>query len=111
MGDQGGQTGGLTCETLEACDIIKEMIQAAAIQLQEQAAEEAGGGWADDATWVLTSSFVILTMQSGFGLLEIGNCMPGHEVNIMLKNGKHTKPLAPCQNGPLCCSIYLTPSF
>jgi len=41
---------------------------------------------ADDATWVLTSSFVILTMQSGFGLLEMGSSMPGFEVNIMVKN-------------------------
>ena len=29
------------------------------------------GDW-DDATWVLTSSFIIITMQSGFGLLESG---------------------------------------
>jgi len=40
----------------------------------------------NDATWVLTSSFVILTMQSGFGLLESG-CMPEKfVVNIMMKN-------------------------
>ena len=26
-----------------------------------------------DATWILTSAFIILTMQSGFGLLETGN--------------------------------------
>ena len=26
----------------------------------------------DNATWVLTSSFIIITMQSGFGLLESG---------------------------------------
>ena len=44
------------------------------------------GEYADDATWVLTSSFVILTMQSGFGLLEMGTAAKGHEVNIMLKN-------------------------
>ena len=25
-----------------------------------------------DATWILTSSFIIFTMQSGFGLLEAG---------------------------------------
>ena len=43
-------------------------------------------GWADDATWILTSSFVILTMQSGFGMLEAGSCSPGWEVNIMMKN-------------------------
>jgi len=42
--------------------------------------------YADDATWILTASFVILTMQSGFGLLEIGSITPGNEVNVMLKN-------------------------
>lgn len=44
------------------------------------------GDHADDATWVLTSSFVILTMQSGFGMLEMGSSSKGHEVNIVLKN-------------------------
>ncbi|XP_069136680.1 putative ammonium transporter 3 [Argopecten irradians] len=40
----------------------------------------------DDATWILTSSFIIFTMQSGFGLLEVG-CVSGrNEVNIMMKN-------------------------
>lgn len=39
-----------------------------------------------DATWVLTSSFVILTMQSGFGLLESGSVGSGMEVNVMMKN-------------------------
>lgn len=42
--------------------------------------------WKDDATWILTSSFVILTMQSGFGLLEIGCSTAGNEINVMLKN-------------------------
>jgi len=40
----------------------------------------------DDATWVLTSSFVILTMQSGFGLLESGYMPEEFTVNIMMKN-------------------------
>ena len=48
--------------------------------------DDANDDHADDATWVLTSSFVILTMQSGFGLLEMGSSMPGFEVNIMVKN-------------------------
>ena len=26
---------------------------------------------ADDATWILTSSFMILTMQTGFGFMEV----------------------------------------
>jgi ammonia channel protein AmtB len=47
---------------------------------------DTNGDHADDATWVLTSSFVILTMQSGFGMLEMGSSARGHEVNIMLKN-------------------------
>ena len=40
----------------------------------------------DDATWILTSSFVIFTMQTGFGLLESGACSKKNEVNIMMKN-------------------------
>ncbi|KAL9183290.1 hypothetical protein ACHAXT_005077 [Thalassiosira profunda] len=49
-------------------------------------ADEANDDHADDATWVLTSAFIILTMQSGFGLLEMGSSSPGFEVNIMTKN-------------------------
>ncbi|ESP05195.1 hypothetical protein LOTGIDRAFT_102290 [Lottia gigantea] len=40
----------------------------------------------DDATWILTSSFIIFTMQSGFGLLEAGSVSGKNEVNIMMKN-------------------------
>ncbi|XP_062583260.1 putative ammonium transporter 3 [Saccostrea cucullata] len=40
----------------------------------------------DDATWILTSSFIIFTMQSGFGLLEAGCISSKNEVNIMVKN-------------------------
>ncbi|XP_046350572.2 putative ammonium transporter 3 [Haliotis rufescens] len=40
----------------------------------------------DDATWILTSAFIIFTMQSGFGLLESGMASRKNEVNIMLKN-------------------------
>ncbi|XP_077988597.1 putative ammonium transporter 2 [Glandiceps talaboti] len=40
----------------------------------------------DDATWILTSAFVIFTMQSGFGLLESGTATLKNEVNIMVKN-------------------------
>ncbi|XP_002736982.1 putative ammonium transporter 3 [Saccoglossus kowalevskii] len=45
----------------------------------------AGQGW-DDATWILTSAFIIFTMQSGFGLLESGSVSRKNEVNIMVKN-------------------------
>ena len=41
---------------------------------------------ADDATWILTSAFIIFTMQSGFGLLESGLVSRKNEVNIMVKN-------------------------
>ncbi len=40
----------------------------------------------DDATWILTSAFIIFTMQSGFGLLESGSVSLKNEVNIMVKN-------------------------
>ena len=48
--------------------------------------DESAKEHADDATWVLTSAFIILTMQSGFGLLEMGSSSRGFEVNIMTKN-------------------------
>ena len=41
---------------------------------------------ADDATWILTSAFIIFTMQSGFGLLEAGSVSKKNESNIMMKN-------------------------
>jgi Amt family ammonium transporter len=62
------------CDALKACFVDKDFNQA----------DKAG--FADDATWILTSSFVILTMQSGFGLLEMGSAMAGYEANIMMKN-------------------------
>ena len=34
--------------------------------------EEAAQLNSDDATWILTSAFIIFTMQSGFGLVESG---------------------------------------
>ena len=40
----------------------------------------------DDATWILTSAFIIFTMQSGFGLLESGMVSRKNEANIMVKN-------------------------
>ncbi|XP_022248990.1 putative ammonium transporter 3 [Limulus polyphemus] len=40
----------------------------------------------DDATWIMTSSFIIFTMQSGFGLLESGCVTKKNEVNVMVKN-------------------------
>ncbi|XP_046350570.2 putative ammonium transporter 2 [Haliotis rufescens] len=40
----------------------------------------------DDATWILSSAFVVFTMQSGFGLLESGSVSSKNEVNIMVKN-------------------------
>ena len=40
----------------------------------------------EDATWILTNSFIIFTMQSGFGLLESGMVSLKNEANIMVKN-------------------------
>ena len=72
-----GSGGGPTCETIsDACPALLDVL------MTDQRNEQ----WKDDATWILTSSFVILTMQSGFGLLEIGSSTPGNEINTMLKN-------------------------
>lgn len=46
----------------------------------------AEGIGSDDATWILTSAFIIFTMQSGFGLLESGMVSRKNEANIMVKN-------------------------
>ncbi|CAH1778551.1 unnamed protein product [Owenia fusiformis] len=40
----------------------------------------------DDATWILATSFIIFTMQTGFGMLEAGAVSLKNEVNIMVKN-------------------------
>ena len=63
-----------SCDALESCPNFL------------QANRQDDSDHADDATWILTSSFVILTMQSGFALLEMGSSSPGSSVNIMLKN-------------------------
>jgi Amt family ammonium transporter len=66
-----------SCQSLsQACPLLEDILNTNSENEQ----------WKDDATWILTSSFVILTMQSGFGLLEIGSCSSGNEVNTMLKN-------------------------
>ncbi|GFG38745.1 hypothetical protein Cfor_02773, partial [Coptotermes formosanus] len=39
-----------------------------------------------DTNWVITSSFIIFTMQTGFGMLESGCVSIKNEVNIMMKN-------------------------
>ncbi|XP_026474376.1 putative ammonium transporter 2 [Ctenocephalides felis] len=40
----------------------------------------------EDTNWVITSSFIIFTMQTGFGMLESGCVSIKNEVNIMMKN-------------------------
>lgn len=40
----------------------------------------------EDSNWVLTSSFIIFTMQTGFGMLESGCVSVKNEANIMMKN-------------------------
>ena len=42
-------------------------------EVEELVAESLDEYDSGDATWILTSAFIILTMQSGFGLLETGN--------------------------------------
>ncbi|XP_052799138.1 putative ammonium transporter 3 [Mya arenaria] len=39
-----------------------------------------------DAIWILSSTFIVFTMQSGFGLLESGTVSVKNELNIMVKN-------------------------
>ncbi|XP_020902017.1 putative ammonium transporter 3 [Exaiptasia diaphana] len=51
-----------------------------------QTTEANGSIGPDDATWILTSAFIIFTMQSGFGLLESGMVSSKNEANIMVKN-------------------------
>ncbi|KAL7537793.1 hypothetical protein ACHAXR_008084 [Thalassiosira sp. AJA248-18] len=73
------------CQSWEAC--AKQYYQSSITHDRHLFEDEGESrGYADDATWILTSSFVIFTMQSGFGMLEAGSCSPGFEVNIMMKN-------------------------
>ncbi|TRY73665.1 hypothetical protein TCAL_01884, partial [Tigriopus californicus] len=55
--------------------------------LKVAASQDNNDGWVwDDATWILCSSFIIFTMQTGFGMLESGCVSLKNEVNIMMKN-------------------------
>ncbi|CAG0881413.1 unnamed protein product [Darwinula stevensoni] len=47
---------------------------------------EENGPW-NDVTWILTSAFLIFTMQSGYGLVESGVVSRKNEINIQVKNG------------------------
>lgn len=40
----------------------------------------------EDSNWIVSSSFIIFTMQTGFGMLESGCVSIKNEVNIMMKN-------------------------
>ncbi|XP_066596314.1 putative ammonium transporter 3 isoform X2 [Prorops nasuta] len=40
----------------------------------------------EDSNWIITNSFIIFTMQTGFGMLESGCVSVKNEVNIMMKN-------------------------
>ncbi|KAJ2938329.1 hypothetical protein O0L34_g13247 [Tuta absoluta] len=40
----------------------------------------------EDTNWILTNSFIIFTMQTGFGMLESGCVSVKNEANIMMKN-------------------------
>ncbi|XP_039748212.1 putative ammonium transporter 2 [Pararge aegeria] len=40
----------------------------------------------EDTNWILTSAFIIFTMQTGFGMLESGCVSIKNEANIMMKN-------------------------
>ncbi|XP_063985605.1 putative ammonium transporter 3 isoform X2 [Diachasmimorpha longicaudata] len=40
----------------------------------------------EDSSWIVSSSFIIFTMQTGFGMLESGCVSLKNEVNIMMKN-------------------------
>ncbi|XP_034234262.1 putative ammonium transporter 2 [Thrips palmi] len=40
----------------------------------------------EDSNWMVTSAFIIFTMQTGFGLLESGCVSQKNEINIMMKN-------------------------
>ena len=52
-----------------------------------------GGNYDDDrweeigenSTWILSSAFMILTMQSGFALLEAGYSAPRNMTNVLMK--------------------------
>uniref|UniRef100_A0A914VVI8 Ammonium transporter AmtB-like domain-containing protein n=1 Tax=Plectus sambesii TaxID=2011161 RepID=A0A914VVI8_9BILA len=55
------------------------------LKLNQSHTYEEEKAYQDDSTWILTSSFIIFTMQSGFGLLESGRVSAKDEVNIMVK--------------------------
>ncbi|XP_042871426.1 putative ammonium transporter 3 [Penaeus japonicus] len=100
-------SGGQTAAALEVTDVLNaSVLEAAVLPLNLTDAfnisdlgpppnitvpTSRGGGVAqdnfgDDAAWILTATFIIFTMQSGFGLLESGAVSMKNEANIMVKN-------------------------
>ena len=69
MNDSVGLSSALMCNGLksivknpsELCYFVNKEVSDASSELDSS-----------DAIWILTSSFIIFTMQSGFGLLEAG---------------------------------------
>ncbi|XP_068244065.1 putative ammonium transporter 3 isoform X2 [Palaemon carinicauda] len=55
-------------------------------QTNNEAPTQPPPDFGNDAAWILTSTFIIFTMQSGFGLLESGAVSMKNETNIMVKN-------------------------
>jgi ammonia channel protein AmtB len=49
----------------------------------------------DDNSWLLSSAMVVLSMQAGFAMLEVGAVQSTNGVNIMMKNMVRVK-LLPC---------------
>ena len=47
----------------------------------------------EDATWILTSAFIVFTMQSGFGLIESGSVAEQVRLVNSLLYGTRTKPV------------------
>ena len=50
------------------------------------------GGEATDAMWVILATFIIFTMQSGFGLLESGKCFKYSKIAFSIMKPLSHKP-------------------
>eukprot|EP00794_Sanderia_malayensis_P012874 gene12874-14199_t len=85
----GSDVGNVTTSALAN---ISNLLRNASICLQQQSTVVSSTKTTNmtddsgDATWILTSAFIIFTMQSGFGLLEAGLVSAKNECNIMIKN-------------------------
>lgn len=75
----------MASEALSLSEMNDALLELQALANKTVADVEAGNRSAD-VSWLLSSAFVVFTMQAGFGVLESGMVSSRNAVNILMKN-------------------------